>query len=523
MVSSLPILTLVPPLLAIVLVIATKRVLTSLAVGIVASALLIADFSPLGAVREVGQAALGLVWDDGVNWSTILILTFLLELGMVTALVLMAGGTSAFSAWASRRIHTRRGSQALTGVLGMIIFVDDYFNALAVGQVARPITDRLRVSRAKLAYLIDSSSAPVVVLAPFSSWGASIIGIMAPILAASTLGMSEVGAFMWAALMNYYAIAAIALLWLSIWWRLDFGPMRREEARAVNKGGLHAPGDTPPGQLTDSLPTHEPGAMRALIVPFALLVVGVIGGMLVTGMFAAGTADPVVAMAEANVALSLNVGGLAGLVAAAYYCVRYTWRNPEFTGAIRLRGALDGARSMLPAILILLLAWMLGAVIVDLGTGTYLASLVQSASVPPAWLIPLMFLIAAAMAFSTGTSWGSFGILLPLAGDIMNAVPGSGELLIAAFGAVLAGAVLGDHCSPISDTTILSSTGAACSVTTHVTTQLPYALLGAGCALLGYVAFALVGSSLLGLAVTLGALVAAALVLRHARPALTSI
>lgn len=515
MVETYPILTLVPPLLAILLVIATKRVLISLFAGVVSGAILIADFSPLDSLAEVGKAALGLVWESGApNWYTILIIAFLLELGVITSLVLMAGGTSAFSDWVEKRVKTGRGAQILTGLLSLSFFIDDYFNALSVGQIARPISDRQRVSRAKLSYLIDSGAAPVVVLIPFSSWGASLIGIMTPVLAASALDMSEVEVFVRSALMNFYAIGALIFLWLVIAWQINFGPMRKEEQRAASGGSVHPEGEKAPGGATDKLPRHEPGAKRALLVPFILLILGVVVGMYVTGGLEAGAWDLFSTMANANVALALNIGGVIGLVVAFYYLYRYTLSNPIFSSTVRFSGAFQGAKSMLPAIWILLLAWMLGAVIGDLGTGSFLASVVESISLPALWLIPILFAIAGLMAFATGSSWGAFGILLPLAGQIMNASAGGHELLIAAFGAVIAGSVFGDHCSPISDTTILSSTGAGCTVSTHVNTQLPYALVAAGASFVGYVVFAATGMALAGFAAMIVALVAAALVLR---------
>ncbi|MDC4232878.1 Na+/H+ antiporter NhaC family protein [Actinomyces sp. B33] len=519
MIESAPILTLIPPILAIVLVITTKKVVVSLAAGVLAAGALIHDLDPVASLGAVWGAFARIFWDEGaVNSSNILILAFLLVLGVITSLVLMSGGTSAFSDWAMTRIRSRRGAQVLAAALGTGIFVDDYFNALAVGQVSRPVCDRQRVSRAKLAYLIDSSSAPVAVLVPLSSWGASIIGIMAPIVAAVGLEVSDAGAFIRAAGMNYYALGAVVLLWLVVLLGVDLGPMRGEERRAVTRGHVYDPDQQIPGQLADSLPRHEPGAMRALIVPFLVLVVGVVGGIVATGRAAAGSWDALAILSGTDVALSLTIGGLAGLAAAAFYYVRFTRADPAFEARTFLTGAWEGARSMLPAIEILLFAWMLGALVSDLGTGAYLGSLVESADVAPRWLIPLLFLVAGAMAFATGTSWGSFGILLPIAGDVMGAVPDGAELLIPAFGAVLAGAVFGDHCSPISDTTILSSTGAGCNHIAHVNTQLPYALLGAAGSLIGYCLFALTGSGLLGAVASIAVLTAVVLVVRWRLP-----
>lgn len=523
MIESFPMLSIVPPLLAIVLVIATKKVLASLGAGVLASALLVTDFAPL--------ATLGLLWEtfSSIFWNAeegaveqyyVLILVFLLTLGVITSLVMMAGGTSAFAEWTMKHIRTRRGAQFLAATLGVIIFIDDYFNALAVGQVARPLTDRHKVSRAKLAYLIDSTSAPVAVLAPFSSWGASIIGIIAPILVASTLTISDVGAFLVSASMNYYAIGAVVFLFFIVAWDIDFGPMRREERRAIQHDRVFDPGIEVPGQLTDDLPRHEPGAKRALIVPFLVLVVGVVSGMLFTGWMSEGGSDAMAWLAATDVPVALNIGGLAGLATALYYYLRYTSKNPDFSLGVFWKGFIGGARSMLPAIYILLLAWMLGSLIGELGTGEYLGGIVASSSLPTHWLVPMLFLVAAGMAFATGTSWGSFGILLPIAGDILNAVPDGDAVLLAAFGAVLAGAVFGDHCSPISDTTILSSTGASCNLIVHVNTQLPYALVGAGAAVVGYVVYATLGNGVAGLVATLAMLVAFSLGARMRWPSL---
>ncbi|SDU80462.1 Na+/H+ antiporter NhaC family protein [Arcanobacterium phocae] len=506
MIEVYPFLTLVPPLIAIVLVIWTKKVILSLLAGIITAAFFASDGMPFATVQLLWSTFLGLFWnaDQGeLNSYYILILLFLVVLGIITSLVLMAGGTYAFSTWTAQRIRTGRGAQTLAAGLGTAIFVDDYFNALAVGQVARPVTDQHRISRAKLAYLIDSSSAPVAVLAPFSSWGASIIGIMAPIVATVGINVSDAGAFIRSAGMNYYAIAAIVLLWLAVGLDLNIGSMRKEERRARSTGEVYDPASPVPGQLADNLPQCEPGARRALIVPFVFLVMGVLGGIGYTGYLAGGSWGLLSILANTNVALSLNVGGLSGLVAAIYYYFRYTHRNAHFTGRTFVTGIVEGVKSMLPAIEILLCAWVLGGLISVLGTGEYLGSIVVSAHLPALWLAPIIFIVAGAMAFATGTSWGSFGILLPIAGDILNSVPGGSGALLAAFGAVLAGAVWGDHCSPISDTTILSSTGAGCNHIVHVTTQLPYALLGAISAFLGYIGLAITGSGIIGLIVTL--------------------
>ena len=503
MVDSYPILTLVPPLLAIGLVVATRKVLLSLGLGVVSAALLIEGFSPWGTLEQVVGAFGDIFWvDGGVNTTKVYILIFTLMLGVITAFIMMSGGTRAFADWAQTKIRTRRGATMLPAGLGVAIFVDDYFNALAVGQVSRPVTDTHRVSRAKLAYLVDSTSAPVAVLAPFSSWGAFILGLIGTEVAASSLETSDISAFLQAAVSNYYAFAALLLVALVATLQLDLGPMRGEERRAILEGEPFDDSQEIPGQLSEDLPVHRPGAKLALILPFVLLVVGVLGGIVWTGQRAAGSWSVVDILASTDVTFALIIGGFLGLIAAVYYYVRDTSENPKFSTSTFGRGWLEGVRSMLPAVSILILAWMLGALIEGLGTGAYLAGLIEGSSIAPSWLVPIVFLLAAAMAFATGTSWGSFGLLIPLAGGIINSLDAP-ELLLPALGAVLAGAVSGDHASPISDTTILSATGAGCNVITHVTTQLPYMLTAVVASTVGYVVVALGSSASVGLAVTL--------------------
>lgn len=510
MVDDLPILTLLPPVLAIGLVVATRKVLLSLGLGVLAAALLIEELSPWGTVKQVVGAFTDLFWMDGaVNTTKVYILVFTLLLGVITAFVLMSGGTRAFADWAQGRITSRRGATALPAGLGMAIFVDDYFNALAVGQVSRPVTDHHRVSRAKLAYLVDSTSAPVAVLVPFSSWGAFILGLIGTEVAASSLGLSDVSAFMQAAGANYYAFAALLLVGVVAFTSLDLGPMRTEERRALLEDQPFDSDQEIPGQLAEDLPVHRPGAKLALIMPFVLLVGGVLAGIVWTGRRASGSWSPVDVLAETDVTLALIVGGVLGLLGAIYYYLRDTAENPKFGSSTFGRAWAEGIRSMLPAVSILVLAWMLGALIETLGTGDYLGGLIEGSSIAPSWLVPIVFLLAAAMAFATGTSWGSFGLLIPLAGGIVTSLD-TPELLLPVIGATLAGAVAGDHASPISDTTILSATGAGCNVITHVTTQLPYVAIAVVSAALGYVAVALVGSVALGAGVTLAAAGAAA-------------
>ncbi len=512
MVDDYPILTLVPPLLAIGLVVATRKVLLSLGLGVVTAALLIEGFSPWDTTKQVVGAFGDLFYiDGGVNTTKVYILIFTLMLGVITAFITMSGGTRAFADWAHERIKTRRGATMLPALLGVAIFVDDYFNALAVGQVSRPVTDSHQVSRAKLAYLVDSTSAPVAVLVPFSSWGAFILGLIGTEVAASSLEISDIAAFMQAAAANYYAFAALLLVAMVATMQFDIGPMRAEERRAIIEGECFDSSQEIPGQLSADLPVHRPGAKLALIVPFVLLVIGVLGGIVWTGQRSSGSWSLVDILASTDVTFALIVGGSLGLAASVYYYVRDTSENPKFGTSTFGHAWLEGIKSMMPAVSILILAWMLGALIEALGTGEYLAGLIGGSSLSPSWLIPIVFLMAGAMAFATGTSWGSFGLLIPLAGGIINSLDAP-ELLLPAIGAVLAGAVSGDHASPISDTTILSATGAGCNVITHVTTQLPYMILAVIASALGYVMVALTGSVTLGLVVTLAITAALGLV-----------
>ncbi len=287
--------------------------------------------------------------------------------------------------------------------------------------------------------------------------------------------------------------------------QLDIGSMRKEERRAIQYDSAHEEGIEIPGEISADLPVLDDGAIRALIVPFVSLVVGVVSSMYITGWVAGGDANPVEALGNTMLTESLLIGGGIGLVLALFYYWRYTRHDDDFDKVALGRGVFEGAKSMWPAISILLLAWILGHLIHAIGTGEYLALLVQQSALPPAWLLPVIFVMAGFMAFATGTSWGSFGLLIPIAGEIMLRL-GADDLLIPALGAVLAGSVLGDHMSPISDTTILSSTGSQANIITHVKTQLPYALIAAAAAMVGYFVAAATGGVVAGLIATLIAL-----------------
>lgn len=492
--------SILPPLVAIIMVLLTKRVLLSLGTGVVAAALILTSFAPVQAAREIFNSFAVTFWDEGFNAYNVFILLFLLLLGVITAFVSLSGGSRAFADWASARIKTRRGAKVLTVVLGMVIFIDDYFNALAVGQVARPITDRYKVSRAKLAYFIDSTAAPVCVISPVSSWGAAIIGIVATILSAqSYVQMSALEAFIWMAPMNFYVIATLAIVIFVAIRDVDFGAMKKHETRAITTGELFDAKKTIPGEMKEEFPAHSHGKVTDLLLPILLLIAGTIGTMVWTGYQNAGGAWDVWAIFEnTDVPASLMAGGLLGAAASILLYVRQFKQNETAKASWVGKGIVEGLRSMIGAVLILIFAWALSYLIDALQTGAYLADVVTKNNIPTEILPVLLFLLAGIMAFSTGTSWGSFGILLPIAGNIMGqAAP---ELLLATLSAVLAGAVFGDHCSPISDTTILSSTGAGSNHMDHVLTQLPYALTAAAIGSVGYIVIGFTGSLLWSLA-----------------------
>jgi len=510
--------SIIPPILAIIMVIVTKRVLLSLGVGVIASAILLAEFSIGKMLAIIWDSAKGIFLSEGsINTGNVFIIFFLLFLGIITAFISISGGSRAFGNWAMKRVKTRVGAQLVGAVLGIVIFIDDYFNALAVGQVARPITDNHRVSRAKLAYIIDSTSAPICVVAPISSWGAYIIALIGTIFAAHGITeYSAFSAFIQMIPMNYYVWPTIAFVFIVALGKMEIGPMKAHEERAVKEGLLYDRHKVIPGELKNPLPESSHGKVGDLILPIIALIIGTVGAMLWTGYQATeGTASILKAFENTDVTLSLLLGGLFGLVVTFIMFYRHAFIFGGVEKSVFSRGLIEGIKSMLPAIYILLFAWALVDLIGRLGTGTYLAGLVERSNFDVSYLPFILFIVAGSMAFATGTSWGSFGILLPIAGDI--AASTDINMILPAMAAVLAGAVFGDHCSPISDTTILSSTGAGSNLMDHVMTQLPYALLSAGIAAIGYLVMAITGSTLAGLGAVVALIVISTLIFKSSR------
>lgn len=490
-------LSLLPPLVAIVLAIITRRVLVSLGLGIIVGALLLNQFALVDSAKYILNKATSLFWSDGAisSWN-MYILGFLIFLGMITALISVSGSARAFADWARQHIRNKRDARLLTVFLGCVVFIDDYFNSLVVGSISRPLTDRYQVSRAKLAYLLDSTAAPICVISPVSSWGAYIIALIGGILA--THGMADAGhfnVFIEMIPMNFYAIFALLLLIAVAIWDLDIGPMRAHELNA-QKGELYdeAKG-TPPGTDPD-LPEADTGKIIGLFLPIAVLVFATVYFMISSGAQALADSDKafsiIGAFEKTDVAYSLFFGSMIGF--ATTLIMVFVQGTPK---SFINKGVYKGALSMLPAIYILLFAWTIAGVIGQLETGKYMASM-ASGNIPFALLPAMIFVLAGITAFSTGTSWGTFGIMLPIAADM--AMGSHSAMMLPMLAAVLSGAVFGDHCSPISDTTILSSTGASCHHMDHVVTQLPYALIVAVISVIGYTVMGFTESVVAGFA-----------------------
>ncbi len=478
---------LVPPLIAIVLALVTKEVYSSLFIGILAGSLFYSGFDFEGTVTHI--------WQDGIITSladsyNVGILVFLVILGVMVSLMNKAGGSAAFGRWASTRIKSRIGAQLATVVLGCLIFIDDYFNCLTVGSVMRPVTDRHQVSRAKLAYLIDATAAPVCIIAPVSSWAAAV--------SSSVEGMNGFSVFIRAIPYNFYALFTILMMVMLTVMKADYGPMAVHERNAL-KGDLYTTPDRPYENANNETgDADKKGTVVDLLIPIISLIVCCIIGMIYTGGFFEGTGF-VEAFANSDASVGLVLGSFfAFVITIVLYLVRRVMSFNECMECLP-----EGFKSMVPAMLILTLAWTLNGVTSSLGARDYVAALVEHASETGGSLIlsllpALIFLVGCFLAFATGTSWGTFGILIPI---VVAAFANQQEMMIIAISACMAGAVCGDHCSPISDTTIMASAGAQCNHLNHVSTQLPYALTVAGISCVTYVVAGLSHSAVISLIV----------------------
>ena len=459
--------SLVPPLVAIILALITKEVYSSLFIGIVIGGLFYgglftAHFSFETSVTHIFNDGLVGVLSDPAN---IGILIFLVILGIMVCMMNRAGGSGAFGEWASKRIKTRTGAQLVSILLGALIFIDDYFNCLTVGSVMRPVTDSHQISRAKLAYIIDATAAPICIIAPISSWAAAVTGFVE-----SEDGFSV---FMKSIPYNYYALLMFVIL------KVDFGPMKLHEDNAA-KGDLYTTPDRPYANANPDVIKGN-GKVIDLVFPIVSLIICCVIGMIYTGGFFSGTPF-IEAFSDCDAPVGLMLGSFFAMVITVFfYAVRKVLPFKESFACIP-----EGFKAMVPAILILTFAWTLKSMTDSLGAKEYVAGLVNGASGSLLNFLPaIIFLVAIFLAFATGTSWGTFGILIPI---VVNTFSGTDNtMMIISISACMAGAVCGDHCSPISDTTIMASAGAQCNHMNHVSTQLPYVVVVAAVSFITYI------------------------------------
>ena len=489
---------LTPPIIAISLALITKEVYSSLFLGILTGAMLNADFHPVEGLNQLFPNGIMAVLADKWNVG---ILVFLVILGTMVQLMNRAGGSAAFGEWASGRIKGRSGAQLSTMLLGCLIFIDDYFNCLTVGSVMRPVTDKHKISRAKLAYLIDSTAAPICIIAPISSWAAAVSGFVK--------GENGISIFVQSIPFNFYALLTLLMMVFLIFLKVDFGPMLLHENNA-RQGDLFTTGKSKQtiseGQGQD---VWRVGRVSDLVIPVVFLIVGCVVGMIYTGGFFAGKSF-VDAFAASDASVGLVMGSSVALVMTiAYYLMRQSLSFSECMDCLP-----EGFKQMVPAMLILAFAWTLKSMTDSLGAATYVGSLMaNSADGLMAFLPAIIFVVAIGLAFASGTSWGTFGILIPIVVSCLQSV--DLQLMIISISACMAGAVCGDHCSPISDTTIMSSAGAQCEHLNHVTTQLPYALTVASVSFLTFLVAGFTKSALISLVFGIVALFLHLMVIRH--------
>ena len=447
---------LVPSLVAISLALISKEVYSSLFLGMVTGALLNAEFNMVEGLNQLFPNG---IMDVMTNKNNIGILVFLVILGTMVQLMNRTGGSAAFGMWASKRIKSRVGAQLSTMLLGCLIFIDDYFNCLTVGSVMRPVTDKHKISRAKLAYLIDSTAAPICIIAPLSSWAAAVSGFVK--------GANGISIFVQSIPFNFYALLTLLMMVFIICMKIDYSSMLLHENNA-RKGDLFTTGKNNKGD--EGSQKEKIGRVSDLIIPVVLLVVGCVIGMIYTGGFFDGK-DFIDAFAVSNAPVGLVLGSSVALVITiAAYLARQSLSFDSCMDCLP-----EGFKQMVPAMLILIFAWTLKSMTDSLGAATYVASLVEHSATEFMGLLPaIIFVVAVGLAFASGTSWATFGILIPIVVSCFQEV--DPQLMIISISACMAGAVCGDHCSPISDTTIMSSAGAQCNHLNHVTTQLPYVM-----------------------------------------------
>ena len=466
---------LMPAVIAIVLALVTKEVYSSLFIGVLVGGMLYAGFNFVGTVEHVFVD--GMIGSLADSWN-VGILIFLVILGSMVMLMNRAGGSAAFGRWSVEHVKGKVGAQICTIILGVLIFIDDYFNCLTVGSVMRPLTDKHGISREKLAYLIDATAAPVCIIAPISSWAAAVTGFVD--------GANGLDLFVRAIPYNFYALLTVVMMLTLTLGRFDYGPMRRAEmVRHLEENHpAEKPEPVSPTGADDqpNPPVSKKGKVIHLVLPIVMLIICCVIGMIYTGGFFAG-ADFVTAFSASDASVGLVYGSAAALILTVilYLC----------TGVLSFTECMtaipEGFKSMVPAILVLTFAWTLKSMTDSLGAAEYVAGLVAQGAGSFAYFLPaIIFVIGCGLSFATGTSWGTFGILIPIVVNVFGADL-TNELMIISISACMAGAVCGDHCSPISDTTIMASAGAQCDHVAHVSTQLPYALTAAGLSFVCYI------------------------------------
>ena len=492
--------SLIPALLTIALVVLTRRVVLSLSMGAISAAFILANFSIVQTIQTLVGTFLNLIFEENgllgfLNDWNLSILFFLLALGVITAYIVLSGGASAFSKAIVKHVNSREGVQYTSALLGILIFVDDYFNALVVGNVSKPLAKQQKISRARLAYIVDSTSAPICVISPISSWATGIMGSMAVIFTSTGATYNTFFAFLQTIPYHFYVITCVLMVFVVIKYNFNLGLMKKYEQDALN-------GNDSSLSRAEVISTHgcevesSKGTMWELILPILTLIIVTVLTMTYTGYMGAVNGESefnlfFAILDNIKLSTSLRVGGAAGLIVSMALAYRHVL-NGEVTKKQYLHSFFLGIKSMTGAIVILLLAWAICDLVGALDAGGYLASIITSAHINPNFIPVVMFIMASLMAFATGTSWGSFGILLPIAGSVAAAI--EMNLMIPVMAAVLSGAIFGDHASPISDTTLLSATGSGCDLAAHFNSQLPYALLSAVIASLGYISFGLTES-----------------------------
>lgn len=490
--------SLVPSVVAIALALITKEVYSSLFLGILTGAVLYAGGNfEITAVHTFSDGIIASLADS----YNVGILVFLVILGTMVCMMNRAGGSAAFGNWAASRIKGKVGAQLATILLGVLIFIDDYFNCLTVGSVMRPVTDKFKVSRAKLAYLIDATAAPVCIIAPVSSWAAAVTGFVE--------GEDGFALFISAIPYNYYALLTIVMMVAMVLLHVEFGPMKTHELNA-DAGDLYTTPERPYAAAENEEAQAGKGEVIDLLIPILSLIVCCVIGMIYTGGFFSGT-DFITAFSQSDASLGLTLGSFFGMVITiVVYRLRGVLKFSECMGCLP-----EGFKAMVPAILILTLAWSLKGMTDSLGAKYYVAALVEASAASFINFLPaIIFVVGCLLAFATGTSWGTFGILIPI---VVAAFESSNhELMIISISACMAGAVCGDHCSPISDTTIMASAGAQCEHINHVNTQLPYAIVAAAISFFAYIFAGFVQNAWIALPVAIAMLIAVLLVIRAA-------